>query len=331
MTRLSIVIPTYNRLPRLRQVLAALEQQTYPLGDTEVVVVSDGSTDGTHEYLSAYQGKLNLRYVTQVNAGPASARNTGIHSAQGEYILFVDDDVVPTPQMVSEHMRYHEDRPNLVVLGPMLNPTDFKLSPWVSWEQAMLEKQYRALIEGKWPATARQFYTGNTSLRRQILLDAGGFDERFRRAEDIELAYRLDKQGVEYIFTINAVGYHYAERSFQSWLQTPYSYGRYDILFSREQNTGLVEFVRNEFRLRNRLIRLVVWLFLDRPRMSQLLTIATRRVANLAYHAGVERVSRAGYSAIFNLRYYQGVADELGGRTKFLSGAGATTGRPAAS
>lgn len=331
MTRLSIVIPTYNRLPRLKHVLAALERQTYPLDDAEVIVVSDGSTDGTHEYLSELRSPLSLRVVTQDNAGPAAARNTGIHTARGEYILFIDDDVVPTPQMVGEHMRHHADRSNLVVLGPMLNPPDFRLSPWVSWEQAMLEKQYRAMLEGKWQATARQFYTGNTSLRRQILLDAGGFDERFRRAEDIELAYRLDKQQVEYVFTMDAIGYHYAERSYQSWLQTPYTYGRYDIVFSREQREGLREFVRREFTNRNRLIRAVVTLCLDRPALSRGLIASARRAADLAYKAGQERVSRAAYSAIFNLRYYQGVADELGGRRHFFGDKGATAERPATS
>ncbi len=331
MTRVSIVIPTYNRLPRLRQVLSAVERQQYPLDAVEVVVVSDGSTDGTHEYLASLQTPLKLRFVPQANAGPAAARNTGIRSARGEYILFIDDDVVPTPQMLAEHMKLHTGQDNLVVLGPMLNPPDFKLSPWVSWEQAMLEKQYHAMHGGTWQATARQFYTGNTSLRRQVLLDTGGFDERFRRAEDIELAYRLEQHGVEFCFTMAAVGHHYAERSFQSWLQTPYTYGRYDIIFSRERHTWILEFVREEFGNRNKLTQLVVRAFLDRPRLSRGLIALAKGVSDLSYQRGVERVSRAGYSTIFNLRYYQGVADELGGRKHFFGDAGAAAGSPAAS
>jgi GT2 family glycosyltransferase len=331
MPRLSIVIPTYNRLPRLKHVLVALEQQTYSLDDAEVIVVSDGSTDGTHEYLSALHSPLNLRFVAQANSGPAAARNTGINTAQGKYILFIDDDVVPAPQMVGEHMKLHTDDKNLVVLGPMLNPPDFKFSPWVSWEQAMLVKQYQAMLDGQWKATARQFYTGNTSLRRQILIDAGGFDERFRRAEDIELAYRLDKQQVEFMFTMDAIGYHYAERSYQSWLQTPYTYGRYDIVFSREQRQELLEFVREEFTYRNRLIRAFVLLCLDRPLLSRSMITTAKFIANLTYKAGIEGLSRAGYSAIFNLRYYQGVADELGGRKRFFKNQSGTSKHPATS
>ena len=326
MTRVSIVIPTYNRLQRLKQVIAAVERQTYPLDALEVVVVSDGSTDGTHEYLSSLKSPLNLRFVPQANAGPAAARNNGFRTARGEYILFIDDDVVPSPHMVAEHMRLHATRPNLVVLGPMLNPPDFTLSPWVAWEQAMLEKQYSAMQRGDWTATARQFYTGNTSLPRQVLIQSGGFDERFRRAEDIELAYRIEKQGVEFCFTIAAVGYHYAERSFTSWLQIPYSYGRYDIVFSREQREQLLAFVREGFGHRNPLTRLIVNLCLDRPKPSTMVLTTAKWVADKTYDAGKpgRRVSQAAYSAIFNLRYYQGIADELGGRERFFGSMEAT-------
>ena len=320
MTGVSIVIPTYNRIARLKQVIAALEQQTYPLEDIEVIVVSDGSTDGTHEYLASIKTPLNLRFAAQQNSGPAAARNNGFRSARSEYVLFIDDDVVPSPQLVAEHMRLHDARPSLVVLGPMLNPPDFTHSPWVAWEQAMLEKQYAAMRRGDWAATARQFYTGNTSLPRQVLISSGGFDERFRRAEDIELAYRLEKLGVEFLFTMEAVGYHYAERSFDSWLQTPYAYGRYEIVFSREVKPQLLTFIREHFTKRNPFTRTVIGLCLDRAQISSAVQAAARRAASMGHRCGApgRRIAQAAYSVIFNLRYYQGVADELGGRKVFF-------------
>ncbi|WP_129633678.1 exopolysaccharide biosynthesis glycosyltransferase EpsD [Candidatus Oscillochloris fontis] len=323
MPALSIVIPTYNRLPRLKQVIAALEGQTYPMTDVEVIVVSDGSTDGTHEYLRDLTTRLNLCFVPQANAGPAAARNNGIRNAHGEIIIFVDDDVVPSPDLVAEHMRLHAGHTNRVVLGTMLNPPDFTFSPWVAWEQAMLMKQYDAMHRGDWPATARQFYTGNTSLPRQLLLTSGGFDERFRRAEDIELAYRLERQGVEFIFCMQAVGYHYAERSFSSWIQIPYTYGRYEVLFSHEQQSALLDFILEEFEDRNRFTRMIIALCMDRPRLSTQVQEVIRWVADRGYQIGKlgQHLSKIGYSAIFNLRYYQGVADALGGRQAFYGGA----------
>jgi glycosyltransferase involved in cell wall biosynthesis len=334
MPLVSIIIPTYNRLPRLKQVIAAIEAQEFPLERAEVIIISDGSTDGTHEYLEGLRTPLSLRFIPQTNAGPAAARNNGFRNARGEYVLFIDDDVVPGPQLVGEHMRLQAGRTNLVVLGPMLSPSDFDLSPWVAWEQAMLEKQYDALLRGVWPATARQFYTGNTSLPRQVLVASGGFDERFRRAEDIELAYRLEQLGVEFAFTMQAVGYHYAERSFASWLQTPYTYGRSDIIFSRERQGSLLTFVREEFKERNVLIRSLVRLCLDRPRISGALMGLAKPIADWSYSTGGRgrKVARAAYSAIFNLRYYQGIADELGGRRNFFGDdKGPAVGKPISS
>src|SRR6516165_9610456 len=103
----SVVIPTFNRLARLQQVLAALSAQTYPRDRFEVVVVSDGSTDGTDEFLAEAAAPFELTVVTQPNQGPAVARNRGVASARGSIVLFIDDDVVATPALVQEHVAGH--------------------------------------------------------------------------------------------------------------------------------------------------------------------------------------------------------------------------------
>ncbi len=314
----SVVIPTYNRLDRLKHVLRALDGQEYPREQFDVIVVSDGSSDGTHEYLQGVSTSFKLTTVIQENRGPAAARNQGIARASGEYVLFIDDDVVPVPTFIAEHMRYHAGDANTIVLGPMLSPPDFAYKPWVAWEQAMLMKQYMAMEGGAWQPTPRQFYTGNTSLPRRYLLDAGGFDERYRRAEDIELAYRLEQFKLRFVFNPQAIGYHYAERSFGSWCQTPYAYGRNDVVFARTVQPWVLDWAREEFRERNMLTRALVFLCLDNPGLSSVMQQATKALSDLLYGVGGRRVAQAGYSAIFNLRYYQGVADELGGRSQFF-------------
>lgn len=318
MTRVSVIVPTYNRIGRLKQVIHALEAQDYPRDQFAVIVVSDGSNDGTNDYMSRLKSPLDITFVAQANAGPAAARNNGIAHAKHEYVLFVDDDVVPCPSLISEHMRLHAEQPKLVVLGPMLSPSDFQLSPWVDWEQAMLEKQYAAMSQGKWEASQRQFYTGNTSLARKLLEVAGGFDERFRRAEDVELAYRLGNQGVQFIFNPQAIGYHYATRSLRSWMEIPYAYGQNDVIFAREQQEWILDLVRSEFTQRNALTRAFVKISLDRPTLTKALTAMLSFIARVCYKMRLTRISRAAYSAIFNMRYYQGACDELGGRAKLL-------------
>ncbi len=315
MPRVTVIIPTYNRLARLKQVLVALEAQDYPHDQFNVVIISDGSTDGTDAFFQHLSTKLDLIFVTQVNQGPAAARNHGLRQASGEYILFIDDDVLPIPRLITEHMQLHATQANLVVLGPMLAPHDFTLSPWVAWEQAMLDKQYAAMQRNRWTPTARQFYTGNTSLARKHLLAVGGFDERFRRAEDVELAYRLDKLDLQFVFNPQAIGHHYAERSYQSWLKTPYVYGQNDVIFGREHKLPFLQLMQKEFALRNRLTQVLIWVCLDRPRLSQRGELLIKALADFN-GLGKGRLARICYSAIFNLRYYQGAADERGERRR---------------
>src|SRR5687768_17413192 len=166
----------------------------------------------------------------------------------------------------------------------MLTPPDFEaqMAPWVQWEQAMLVKQYEDMANGRWLPTARQFYTGNTSLARRHLLEAGGFDPTFRRAEDVELAYRLAAHGLRFVFNPQAIGHHYAERTFASWLAIPYAYGRNDVIFSRDKGQSwLLPTLLYEFRQRRPLIRALTRLCLDRPHLTHLTITALKQVAAL--------------------------------------------------
>lgn len=319
MPHVSVILPTYNRLDRLQRVLKALENQTFPRDQFEVIVVSDGSSDGTREYMLALRSPLAITFVDQANQGVAVARNTGLSHASNDLVLFIDDDVVPSPQLMSEHVKCH-DRANVVVLGPMLTPPDFKMKPWVRWEQAMLMKQYNDMLSHRWEPTARQFYTGNTSLARQHINAAGGFDPKFRRAEDVELAYRLAERGLRFHFNADAIGWHYAERSFKSWLEIPYVYGRNDVIFTRDKGQAwLLPTICYEYHGRHPLVKWATQVCLDRPALSRIVIEMLKQAARF------NSLSRVAYSGIFNLRHYQGIADELGGRAKFFAGVRAAT------
>lgn len=321
MIPLSVVIPTFNRLPQLKQCLSGLEKQTLAAEHFEVLVISDGSSDGTEDYLAELTTPLQLRRFSQRNQGAAAARNLGVAQARGELIVFIDDDIVPIPRLLEEHLAVHQERGSqVVVLGPMLTPPNHELPPWVAWEQAMLEKQYRDMVTGKWAPTARQFYTGNTSLLRKHLLEVGGFDASFRRAEDVELAYRLAKRGVQFYFHPAAVGYHYADRSYQSWLSIPYDYGKNDVIFAQQKGqTWLLPTVYKEYRSRHILIRLLVRACLDRSQLSSAAQSVLRLAAEIAQSVRLIGVQRMAFSGIYNMRYYQGLADELGGARKFFA------------
>jgi GT2 family glycosyltransferase len=294
-------------------VISAIEKQAYPLDAYEVIVISDGSTDGTDAYLGTLDSTMQLRWFPQPNRGPAAARNAGIERAEGEFVVFIDDDVVPEPQLLSEHARSHREAGrDVVVFGPLLTPDGFEMAPWVRWEQEMLMKGYRALLRGDWPASARQFYTGNASLRRTHILAAGGFDEGLRRAEDVEFAYRLADKGLDFVFNMDAAGRHFAERSFRAWLDIAHSYGRNDVIFARDRNQKwLLPAIRREFRDRHFLVRSLVRMCGGRSWLTRFARSSLKCSADLATLLQAGDIERFAYSGLFNLQYYDGLLNEL--------------------
>jgi GT2 family glycosyltransferase len=332
------VVPTYNRVARLRRVLDALMHQTYPADAYEVIVLNDGSTDGTDAYLAGLEPPVPFRFESQANAGPAAARNRGVELARGALILFVDDDVVADRRLVEEHVACHERHgTNTVVIGPMLTPPDHAMSPWVAWEQTMLYKQYDALEKGRYSTTSRQFYTGNASIERALLQRVGGFDIGLRRAEDIEMALRLEVVGATFVFRPEAIGYHYAERSFGSWMAIAGSYGHNDVAFARDRGRpSEIDSRCAEYRSRSALIRAVLPLAIRHPIAERAIVAGMRGVLAVNRALRIERIGRVALSAIYGVVYYQGMADELGGPEPFrrvvIDGGGAavmlTLGRP---
>jgi GT2 family glycosyltransferase len=313
---LSIVIPTYNRRASLLRTLAALAQQTVDPASFEALVVSDGATDGTLDACRALALPYPLRLFEQQNAGPAVARNLGVHEARAPLVLFLDDDVVPDPELIAEHLRLHAEQSGRVVIGPLLPPPDARLLPWVHWEEETLLKQYRALEEGHWPPSPRQFYTGNASVAREAILEAGGFNPAFTRAEDVELAYRLRDRGLGFAFAARARGWHYASRSFASWLRIPGAYGRNDVIMGRDQGHGaILRQLGGEFHERHAWLRALVRLGLSHPRAADALVwlfTALATVVRRVPGAWGYRPASACFSVIFNLRYYEGASDQLG-------------------
>jgi len=312
-------MPTYNRLETLRRAIAALDSQTIHSTRFEVIVVSDGSTDGTVEFLDQASTPFQLVIGRQANSGPAAARNHGIRLARGDLILFLDDDVGAAPDLIEQHLRTRpasDDR--TVVIGPMLTPPDYRPNPFIRWEQAMLYKQYDAMKRGDWSPTYRQFYTGNASVGRRFITSLGGFDERFRRGEDVELAYRLHEQGATFVFNDSAVGHHYAERSFESWLRNAREYGRNDVLFDRERRqSGRLEQARTEYGGRNPLVRGLTRACLGHKKLESLLRRSVHSIVAAADRMRLEAITQSALSGLYNTTYYYGMADELGGPEAF--------------
>lgn len=310
----SVITPTYNRRKSLLATLRALESQSFPAGQFEVVVIADGCTDGSTDACRALHTSYTLRVIEQANAGPAVARNVGCQQARAPLLVFLDDDVIPDPDFLTAHWRIHQQASKRVVIGPLLRPPNASLQPWVYWELATLERQYDAMARGQWEPSPRQFYTGNASVARAAVLDAGGFNPEFRRAEDVEMAYRLQGSGYTFVFAPHARGLHYAHRSFASWKGIASAYGRADVMMARILGfRGILNAIGREFHQRVMPLQLIARVCLSRPPLLRATvaasSVAARLLSLLPGRTG-QRLSGAAYSVIFNLLYWEGVAKE---------------------
>lgn len=113
----SVLIPTYNKKPYLELTLVSLCNQTYPSDKYEIVIIDDGSTDGTDEAVSLISFPCPVKYIKQENSGRSAARNKGIEASEGAVIVFHDDDVIAHPTFIEEHMKLRTHSNALVVAG----------------------------------------------------------------------------------------------------------------------------------------------------------------------------------------------------------------------
>ncbi len=314
----SLVIPTHNRCTSLRMVLERLQQQTIAPEQFEVLVICDGCTDDTSAMCHGLKPGYTLRVIEQTpNQGPAVARNRGVDEAKAPLILFIDDDVAPETNLIDEHLRGHAGDEDVVVIGPLLAPPHFRLNPWTSWEEAMLDKQYHAMSLRKWKPTPRQFYTGNASVRREHILKAGGFDPAFRRAEDIELAFRFRELGLRFSFNPEAKGWHYARRSLRAWLAIPTAYGQADVAMWGKGRETMLSRMAIEFHGRQLLLRWLAAACVGRVWRVRLATDVLVAIVGLTYAVKQVKVAYFACSAIFNLRYWHSISTQLGGAPAF--------------
>ncbi len=203
---ISVVIPTYNRLPILKKCLLSLEDQYLDklIEGFEVIVVDDGSTDGTTAWLKENASYFpHIRLIEQTHGGPAKGRNTGVDYSIGDVIVFIDSDLVVTKSFLTSHAKtLHKAWEQLgnrfcFTYGAVINTNNF-VDP--------TSEPYK-ISDISWA----YFATGNVAIDKRLLCMAGLFDINFFLYgwEDLELGERLRNMGVKLFNCPKAIGYHW--------------------------------------------------------------------------------------------------------------------------
>ncbi|MGE3076019.1 MAG: glycosyltransferase family 2 protein [Dehalococcoidia bacterium] len=249
--RLSVVIPSYNRQAPLMRLLESLATQSLSPSDFEVIVVLDGSTDGSAKAVTSRDWPMVTKVIEQTNAGAGAARNNGAAEATGEYLLFVDDDVVLEPGALRNHLTAVQQCGRVAVLGHLdtiwssrgVGSTNSSI--WASLTRLQDLEQIRF----SW------CYSGNLLVPRAEFLAVGGFNSAIRRMEDCELGYRLDLAGITFVYCRGAAGTQYNTKSTAEVLDDAATTGASAMMLFRTEPEFLEAVPRNGRPVRGRATR----------------------------------------------------------------------------
>jgi GT2 family glycosyltransferase/glycosyltransferase involved in cell wall biosynthesis len=241
--RMSVVVPTHNRREKLLACLAALARQSVLPQEFEVIVVDDGSTDGTKEAVEAERFPFLLRYYRQESKGPGAARNLGIELAAGEYVLFIGDDILADERLIEEHLLAHaaSSDPGTAILGHIDWPKTMTPNAVMEYVcgAAMLQFAYSYIPHAP-SLDHRFFYTSNVSIRRRFLIEAAAagirFDSCFTRAafEDAEFAFRLIPRGLRIQYAAGARVAHDHWMDLDTFAKREFGAGTMAVVFYRK-------------------------------------------------------------------------------------------------
>src|SRR4051812_42019836 len=226
---LSVVMPTRDRRAIASETLRRLEQQT---GDVtfEVIVVNDGSVDRTSEAIARFQERSSVpvTVIEEEGRGVAAARNRGLTEARSPVCLFIDDDTWPRPDLVVRHRDFHRRRPEqeAALLGRVDIAEWPPPTPFMRWFLG-LHLGYEG-IDDATHAGGRHFFTGNVSVKTELLRRSGGFDEAFGGVahDDIDLGLRLEQLGMRLAWDRDAVAEHYQPTDLEKSLDRMHRAGR---------------------------------------------------------------------------------------------------------
>jgi glycosyltransferase involved in cell wall biosynthesis len=308
----SVVVPTYQRRESVLRALRALAGQDLPADSFEVLVSIDGSDDGTREAIDALSTPYRLRRVDGPKRGRAAARNDAIRLAEGEIVVFLDDDMEPTPRLLSQHYRNHPTGSRVCVLGAVPIATDSASTPVAQYIAQKFNTHLTRLGEADHAFVLRDFYSGNTSVRCDVLEEVGAFEEAFTLYgnEDLELSVRLREAGVEICYDRDAIACQHHAKGLADLAEDNVEKGRTAVLLARLHPEMLSALQLGSYgdgllawrALRATLLRLTrAW-----PRTPA----AVLRLARALQRAGAWR-RPLFYYAVLDYFYWTGVEAEL--------------------
>jgi glycosyltransferase involved in cell wall biosynthesis len=195
----SVIVPVWNDLAGIEQCLAALQLQSYPHSRLQLIVVDNGSTDGSYECAQSFSGVMVLR---EPKPGSYAARNTGLAHALGTYVAFIDSDCVPDRRWVEQAVAIAMRHSNLGVLAGRINVASTDRSSTAAIYEHMFSFNQKANVEGGTCITA------NWLSPKAILDSFGGFDATLKSGGDSKLSHEISQAGYPVLYCDAMIVHH---------------------------------------------------------------------------------------------------------------------------
>ena len=215
--------------------LHSLNSQTIPATHLDVIVVDDGSTDGTTEWLMQHKDEfdVSISLYTQVRGGPGAARNVGMEKAKGDIFAFTDTDCIAQPEWLASLIEpFTAEKVGAVGGSEIINDSDPLLMR--CFHYLMTAPLTTGGLRGKRGKRLAHFYprTFNMAISRKVYQQTGGFKPLFQ-AEDIELSYRIKQEGFKLVYEDSARVYHKRRNTVAQFVRQLFNMGKARVTLAR--------------------------------------------------------------------------------------------------
>lgn len=226
--QISVIIPTHNRSDALDLTLKHLAKQEFA-GVWEAIVVNNNGTDDTDVVVRNWQRRfpVDLLLIHEDKQGPAAARNAGARAAHGDYLVFIDNDILSPSDFLTIHLNALSANPRRWIVGRIRNAPELRNTAFGRYRDT-LQDSFHDVLPKKGLSEYDGATGGNWAMRRDEFLEVGGFDEEYSIAscEDAELAFRARKKGIRTLYNPASCVLH------NDWAIDLYAYLRRQELYS---------------------------------------------------------------------------------------------------
>lgn len=208
--KISVIIPTWKRINILKEVIESLLIQNYPKNHFEVIICDSESKDGTYELIKSYQennADFNIRLINSSINAQSIKRNDGAIAASGKILVFLDDDVIPSENLLNEYNNAHKSSKNMVFLGlSLFSEKRAKNNNLLRYRNERAKK----IIKVADKISPENFVSMNFSIKKNDFLKIGMFDPIFTNygGEDHDFPIRMKKMGFNSRFCPGAISEH---------------------------------------------------------------------------------------------------------------------------